>query len=152
MNRFQFTNASATELRRRNGYGLIFFLSAIYPVALSMSYYIFAQLNGLDFFFVMQLVVRFSPLTTMDLYRDGQKKRAVVAVCSDSFQARKFMQFSTQTFRPSLFSLWSYAASYVIVHWPIYRIYMGKGQRLTDFAKTYSSTMIGVVTKGNFLY
>ena len=73
-NRFQFTNVSATELRRRNGYGLIFFLSAIYPVALSTSYYIFAQLNGMDFFFVMQLIVRFSPLTTMDLYRDGQKK------------------------------------------------------------------------------
>lgn len=73
-NRFQFTNVSATELRRRNGYGFIFFLSAIYPVALSTSYYIFAQLNGLDFLSVMQLIVRFSPLTTMDLYRDGQQR------------------------------------------------------------------------------
>ena len=50
-----------------------------------------------------------------------------------------------------LCSLWAFFAAYVLVHWPIYKCYMGMGEGLTDFVDTYVYTMKGIVTKGNFI-
>ena len=69
----------------------------------------------MDFFVFMRFIVRFSPLTAMDLY-----------------------------------SMWAFFAAYVLVHWPIYRCYMGMDEGLTDFVGAYVYTMKGIVTEGNF--
>ena len=47
-----------------------------------------------------------------------------------------------------LYSMWAFLAAYVIVHWPMYKCYVGMDERLTDFVDAYVRTMKGFVTKG----
>ena len=64
---FQFTNASATELKRKDRSGAIFLAGVAIPGAAVTIFIMFTYLNNVDFIELMKYMIQFSPLTTMDL-------------------------------------------------------------------------------------
>ena len=64
----QFENSSAMELTTKRHFGIIFIITASLPLLLVAISPIPMYQNGLDFFFVLKVIVHFSPLSIYDMF------------------------------------------------------------------------------------
>ena len=56
------------------------------------------------------------------------------------------IQFSPLT-TMDLYSNWDYVSSYYVVHYSLYRSYLGMEKKLTQFAQIFVGEMKGIVSK-----
>ena len=65
---FQFEDTAATKLKKRNKFGVAFFIHALMPLIYSSAWNVWMSNIGLDSQFLMEIIIHFSPLSKWDLY------------------------------------------------------------------------------------
>ena len=68
MNVFQFEDAAGTKLKERNKFGVVFVLHAAMPLIWSRAINVWSSKIGIDSQFLLEIVIRFSPLSKWDFY------------------------------------------------------------------------------------
>ena len=68
LNMFQFEDAAATKLKKRRNFGFAFVLFAFMPSIFTNAWSVWMSNYGLDPQFLLDIVIRFSPLSKWDLY------------------------------------------------------------------------------------